>query len=155
MNTDRDEILKAAANGNAAALEFLRVFARRAHLVDDVADDVLRVWMPKELADAEMEWLLCLATNPFFQQFKAQLVPVMVLALSAWVDSGNFTGDRQDIVKGQWHEVVWLVALLTGGPQHMSTVSSQFREYDFELMIERRAATASQGDGKEANGTVR
>lgn len=143
----RDEILIAASNGNLQALEFLRVFARRAHWVDDVHDkqgkDPSAV-----IASAEAEWLICLSGNPFFLAHRAQLVPAMVLALNAWVDSNRNQpfqhggGQEQyermqiiaDVVKGQWHEVVWLVAWLTGGWDKMRAVSSQFRAYDIEAV---------------------
>lgn len=146
MNTDRkaepnrDEILTAAAHGNAAALEFLRVFARRAHWVDDLVDEYGDD-RPSEcgrMAAMESEWLLILTGNPFFLAHRAQLVPAMVLALNAWVDSeamraGGPAGRQAgDVVKGQWHEVVWLVAWLTGGWQHLRETSSRYRSYDFE-----------------------
>lgn len=131
----RDEILMAASNGNLQALEFLRVFARRAHWVDDVHDkqgkDPSAV-----IASAEAEWLLCLTSNTFFLAHRAQLVPAMILGLNAWVDSNAIQMDEKpvvrDVVKGQWHEVVWLVAWLTGGWDKMRAVSSQFRAYDIE-----------------------
>lgn len=136
MNTDRDTILVAASNGNAQALEFLRVFARRAHWVDDLADgdrsDRDGKFAVYRLAEMEAEWLICVSSNPFFLAHRAQLVPAMVLALNAWVDSDAHMGRVRDVVKGQWHEVVWLVAWLTGGWNKLRDTSSKFRAYDFE-----------------------
>jgi len=148
METNRDTILQAAANGNAGALEFLRCFARRAHWVDDLVDETKAGGSVDcgETAKAEADWLVCLASNPFFLAHRAQLVPAMVLALNAWVDSnratteaeqGGVNGLRQwaaqmDVLKGQWHEVVWLVAWLTGGWAKLRETSSRFRDYDFE-----------------------
>ena len=150
LNASRDDILKVAAHGNAAALEFLRAFATRAHWIDDLRDaDNLPEGgrhLAGDIAQRESEWLLTIAGNPFFLANRAALVPAMLLALNAWVDSesakcvaggGLREADRvlqvtRDIVKGQWHEVVWLVAWLTGGWQHLRATSREFRAYDFE-----------------------
>lgn len=154
MNVNRDDILTAAANGNAAALEFLRVFARRAHFIDDCCDDPPRKGVG-EMADAEAEWLVCLASNPFFLAHRAQLVPSMLLAMNAWADSEmpKFEWRSQrDVIKGQWHEVVWLVAWLTGGWDHLKAMSREFREYDFEPVKEPE----SGANGREVHhGTLR
>ncbi len=147
MNTDRDTILQAAANGNAGALEFLRCFARRAHWVDDIADAICERPAYK-VAEMEAEWLLCLASNPFFLAHRAQLVPAMVLALNAWVDSDNQKPMVRDVVKGQWHEVVWLVAWLTGGWNKLRATSSQFRAYDFES---EKVGKCESGNGSPAH----
>ena len=149
MSTEpnRDEILTAAANGNAAALEFLRAFARRAHWVDDLRDEPLAHTCHDTIAEMEAEWLLVLTANPFLLANKASLVPAMVLALNAWIDSENWQkpvdGPEQvrhraqvSVIKGQWHEVVWLVAWLTGGWEKMHDVSAKYRSYDFEPVNE-------------------
>lgn len=138
MTAQRDEILQAASNGNAAALEFLRAFATRAHWVDDLYDEILTHRELAVMAAMESEWLLTLSGNPFFLANRAALVPAMLLALNAWVDSEDIRGakrgspDFADVVKGQWHEVVWLVAWLTGGWRKMREVSGKYRSYDFE-----------------------
>lgn len=164
MSVNRDEILTAAANGNASALEFLRVFARRAHWVDDVVDgdgkgDIRDPLRGRPFADSmaayECEWLLTLSGNPFFLAHRAQLVPAMVLALNAWVDSNRSqgTGDRdqvvRDVVKGQWHEVVWLVAWLTGGWTTMREVSGKYRDYDFEGKEQKGTEGVKAGPNNE------
>jgi hypothetical protein len=135
----REEILMQAANGNKDALEFLRVYARRAHWVDDLCDrdklDVGAHYGANQLAPMEAEWLLMIAVNPFFQTHRPMLVPAMILALNAWKDSElpTFTYRAQrDIIKGQWHEVIWLVAFVTGGWEKMSATSRAFRAYDLE-----------------------
>jgi len=143
---DRDDILQAAAKGNASALEFLRVFARRAHWVDDVADLDLVGDIEEQLARHESEWLLTLSGNAFFLAHRAQLVPAMILALNAWADSGRFPATQRDVIKGQWHEVVWLVAFLVGGTLHLRDVTGKFRAYDVE---------EAESAGKELNGLLK
>ena len=132
----RERILVAAAKGNAAALEFLRVFARRAHWLDDVADgdklDFGARYSPHDIGDHESEWLLTVGGNPFFIAHRAQLVPAMILAINAWVDSDRFPDVQRDVIKGQWHEVVWLVAFIVGGLEHLKAVTDIYRVYDIE-----------------------
>lgn len=137
--TSRQTILAAAAHGNGPALEFLKAFTARAHWLDDLADgdkcDVGARPDPETIARHEFSWLLCLTGNAFFVANRAALVPVMALALNAWVDSGRaeFTKHRQcDVIKGLYHEVVWMTALLTGGWEALRMASSVFRAYDIE-----------------------
>lgn len=143
MKTDRDTILQAASNGNALALDFLRAFARRAHWVDDIADGDANRYesstqsplpTPEKLCEMEAEWLLMLAGNVWFIEHRAKLVPLMLQALNAWVDSQQFghKPDAQAVMKGMWHEVVWAVALCAGGKDHQRAVSARYRSYDFE-----------------------
>ena len=64
----------------------------------------------------EAEWIQQLTGNPFVLQHSARLVPVLLLGLNAWVDSNRLdAGPVRDVLKGQWHEGVHVVALLTGG----------------------------------------
>lgn len=134
----RIEILTAAANGNATALAFLMVFAERAHWLDDLVDEATKA-TAQQVAEAEERWIMCLATNTFFLTHRAALLPAMVLALNAWVHSEGVDNPvEQAVVKGQWHEVVWLVAWLTGGWMKLRDVSSTFRKYDVEEVPNER-----------------
>ena len=125
------DIISAAANGNGEALRFLNAFVRRAHWVDDVQDEKKRP-LPYRLAETEADWLLVLSGNQFFLAHRAQLVPVMLLGLNAWVDSHNLPAPEREGVRGLWHETVWLVAWLTGGWPHLREVTAKYREYDYE-----------------------
>lgn len=155
---DRDEILTMAASGNADALAFLRAFSRRAHWVDDLRDrDHIDItgnpnapwYCSHRFADEEANWLTAIAGNPFFLLHRAQLIPAMISALSAWADSESFPPEQQAVLKAQWHEVVWIVAWLTGGWRRMREVCRECREFDIEL-LEARAVPIER-----TNGTLR
>ena len=143
----KEAIIIIAANGNAAAQAFLEVFVRRAHYLDDLEDEpkVLRI------ADFESEWLFTLAGNPFFVAHREQLVPLMILALNAWADSNKMAaGPVRDVVKGLWHEVVYMTAFIVGGWPHLRAVTAAAREYDLEVL-----QGVSVTGREEANGTLR
>lgn len=162
---DRDDILQAAAKGNASALEFLRVFARRAHWVDDLKDgdklDAGATYSAEAFLKNESEWLLTLSGNAFFLAHRAQLVPAMILALNAWVDSERMPHPTCDVVKGQWHEVVFLVAWLVGGTLHLQEVTRKLRGYDFEAVkgnsrnSETQKPEMNRATGKALNGLLK
>lgn len=152
VGTDRDTILTAAAHGNAAALDFLRSFARWAHWVDDLADgDKLppghACYSAAVHAENECEWLLTLSANPFFLAHRAQLVPVIILALNSWVASEEWREQgldernlgRVEVLAGQANEVFWLVAWLTGGWMKLREVSRTYRDYDTEATGDQKA----------------
>lgn len=133
----RDEIIKAAAGGVAAAEQFLRVFAERAHLLDDVVDGDKLV-TDEMLAKSEADWLMQWTGNPWVREHSVRLVPVVLLALNAWVDSNRMpAGPVRDVLKGQWHEVYHLVGLITGGWTALRVLTSGAggREFDFEVPI--------------------
>lgn len=135
----REEIIKQSANGNTNAEMFLRVFLEWAHWVDDVADEPegSPVRNPEEIARVEAHWMIQLTSNPFFLAHKERLLPMILIGLNAWVDSNAMPpGTIQDVVKGIYHEVGALTALLTGGWAHLRHTTSKCREYDIEGPID-------------------
>lgn len=132
------EQLLEVTKGDENAANFLAAFQDKAHLLDDVLDqDHPR--SPDEHYMTELNWLLTLTSNPFVQQHSAKLVPVMALGINAWADSNVMQKsvkrrDRMaaDVVKGFYHEILWLVALICGGYDHMRVVSLKYRNYNFE-----------------------
>lgn len=131
MTNNLDEILTVAANGNQSALYFLRAYAQRAHWVDDVQDgQMLR--SPASIAASETDWLLTLTANHWFLAHREKLVPLMLAGLNAWADSHRFPPAQRDVIKGIWHETVWAVALITGGPEYQRQLTAKYREYDVE-----------------------
>lgn len=142
------ETITAASNGNLQAAQFLTVFARRAHLLDDLVDRDKPV-TGEQLAQAEWDWLVVLTGNPFFLAHKDRLMGVIAGALNAWLDSnvaGSFAPSpvaiTRDVLKGQWHDVLRLVALLTGGWQALRELSPCIRDYDWEVPLRKQSGAA-------------
>jgi hypothetical protein len=133
-----DEIITLACNGNQDAEKFCRAFVRWVHFVDDVidGDKVLKV---EEVAGANLDVILAFSENPFFSSYKLILMPLVIQASRAWVDSEDFVKrtDEQDrnashVLKGFYHEVVWHVAYICGGWEHMRAVTAACRSYDYD-----------------------
>jgi hypothetical protein len=150
MTAEQSYVIKEAAKGNPNAEEFLRCWFRRCHFVDDLhdwhRDDSLSAERAiglhpdprKRLADMEAEWLFCLAQNPFWLEHKATLVPLMLTAASAWEDSNRMPpGTVRDVLKAQWHEVVWATAMICGGWPHMRAVAARNRDFDIEMLTDQ------------------
>jgi hypothetical protein len=137
LNDQQIRIIMEAAKGDSNAEEFLRCFAERCHFVDDLYDYDWKDHAPNprsHLAQQEAQWLFCLSSNSFWLAHKATLLPLMLASVSAWEDSNAMSeGYTRDVLKGYWHEVVWMVAFIRGGWPHMRSMSGRNRDYDLEL----------------------
>lgn len=128
-----------AANGNEAAADFLIAFVAFCHLLDDVVDKDQPV-DDKRLARESLALIDALLLNPFVRDNAAVLWPLITVGFSAWLDSNEWERSDDvakrrdaDVVKGVYHEVVWLTARLCGGYEHMRAVSAKHREYDHDF----------------------
>jgi hypothetical protein len=137
---EREQIIELAAGGNEDAQRLLTVFVGFAHTLDDVVDGD-RAVPDDELLQGVLNWTCEAASNPFFQQHRAALLPVILLAVNSWLDANRWAraeDPRQrlaaDVLKGQYHEVVYLVAFLTGGWRALRALTAAAREYDFETV---------------------
>lgn len=126
------------ANGNKDAARFVQAFVCHCHVLDDVIDKDKPV-TDEVLIGTEASWLIELTHNPFFVANKAMLVPIILNAFNAWLDSNRMATSEDenvkrasDVVKGFYHEVCWQVALITGGWKHMRSITSEHREYDYD-----------------------
>jgi hypothetical protein len=77
-------------------------------------------------------YTLELAGNPFFQVNKGVLVGLMVQSANYWVASHDRNPTERDITKCFWHSVIYEVAHLVGGWEHMAEVTKKTLEFDYE-----------------------
>jgi hypothetical protein len=129
-----EQKIAAAANGDPNAERFLAVFAHRAHLIDDIVDRD-KVVNGIQIVNAEATWLCQMAANPFWLKHSVTLTPIMLLALNSWADSWDLPPPQCDVLKGQWHEVIYAVALLTGGWGKLRELTPAAREYDINVPV--------------------
>ena len=126
-----------AAGGDADAKRFLGTFVEFAHVLDDVVDK--EPVSDAELMRAVIRWTAEVSENPFFQRNRSGIMAVIVVSVNAWIDSNRWSARPDireriaaDVLKGMYHEVVYLVAFLCGGWERMRVLSELAREYDFE-----------------------
>ncbi len=141
-----DEIATYVCQGNKDAEKFCRSFVAYCHLLDDCVDrdqpcDAERV------ARESIDFIVQLSANPFFIAHKAQLIGLIIQGFRAWADSNlpkygdGITspsverGCERDIIKGYYHEVVYHVAAILGGWEHLRKVTEMCREYNFEHLM--------------------
>ena len=75
-----------------------------------------------------------LPNNTFFTRHKASLLPHHVTSLNAWIDSNDWMEKDKTrktyalVIRDQLTELGLLVAFLTGGNEHMRSISLQVRD---------------------------
>lgn len=114
------------------AVEFIVAIGNACEFFDDVVD------RDKDLPPAEAyKVLLDLTTqlpfNPFFEQFKGQLVPLLVVCINAWVNANELEqGTDEDknmafSLRLSGVELVLMSIYLLRGPEYMQGVSMEVR----------------------------
>lgn len=123
-----EAIIELAANGNEAARAFALAWWELCRMVDDVFDQDRNV-TDERLAVVQVRFFTEQAGNPFYLEHRAMLLGVMVLAFNAWLDANRLVGERRAVLSGMYHEVIYLVAYITGGWGHLRKVTGECRAY--------------------------
>jgi hypothetical protein len=126
------EIITLACKGNKDAENFCKAWVEFCHTLDDCVDRD-KPLSPSAVARAFTAYTLELAGNPFFQVNKGVLVGLMVQSANYWVASHDRSPTERDITKCFWHSVIYEVAHLVGGWDHMAEVTRKTLEFDYEL----------------------
>ena len=118
--TSTDAILEEAANGNPAALDFLRKLIKLSHRMDDVVD--CDITDRDQIVRVFMEVVTFYSVNEFFQMHKAHLYPIIICSMDNYANSVNWEGSTDDcrtrladVLRSTLAQVVHFVALLTSG----------------------------------------
>ena len=125
--------------GNAAAAEFCRAFLEWVHLIDDFIDaDVTHA--PEKVIRVNLEALLAFADNEFWLAHHATLLPLLISGVKAYADSNRWAAkpdfrDRatSDVLKSQYQEVLWYVAMICGGYSHYDAMTQKYRSYFYDV----------------------
>lgn len=138
----KNEDLIKLTNGNGLALQFVVSYVKFCHLLDDVVDLDQEV-TDKRVANETLGFIEQLIMNPWVKDHIVYLWPLIVVGANSWVDSNRLAKSKDkndriasDVLKGQYHEVVWFTARLCGGQEFMNEITTQFRAYDFEKQKE-------------------
>lgn len=129
-----------ACNGNESALQFLVLFNQYAHGIDDVIDSA------RDGAPKDPEFVLStfamgcnVFSHPFYQANIVRLQPVVYLITSAYADSVKWEkSDRDglrrtaDVLRFCGNEMVFAIAVICGGYEHLRTISPALREKSWD-----------------------
>lgn len=132
------QALTECANGNESAFRFIWSFYHGVHCIDDLIDKDKEL-QPEYVIRTMWSMLVNFADNEFFQQNKTYLMPVLTAAIHAYIDSERFVKSENvlervasQVLKSQYADVFFATAYLTGGADHMLTMSRRWRQYHFD-----------------------
>lgn len=139
-NLDFPKIFAEVSCGNQHAYDFCGAFLRWVHLIDDFIDGDKPLEDPEFVIRVNLEAMMTFAFNPFWQEHKAALMPLVIQGAKAYADSirwakrENFR-DRatSDVLKAQYQEVFWFVAKICGGYDHYDQVTQKYRDYHYDI----------------------
>lgn len=133
------ELLKLVCREDEGAMKFCTSFVAWCHWIDDLVDRD-KLWLPRDTVNVNLDALIAFSENPFFQKHKHQLLPLIIQSFRAYADSNEWEKrdnirDRRaaDIIKSTYHEVVWHVAYIVGGWEHLRDVTKHCRKFDYDF----------------------
>lgn len=137
--TEAERYFDEVCLGNKEAREFCLVFHSWVHWIDDAVDRT-RDYTVEETARLTLEAVFTFSENPFFQQHKESLIPLIVQSVLAWESSAEWE-KREDyrdyvasqVLKSYYHEVYWHVALIVGGWSHARKTIRDKRQIDYDV----------------------
>ena len=120
---------------NEVALKFVRLFADRAHYVDDIVDDEGQI-TDEDIIQRELAWMLALGQNEFYKAHSGFLMPLIIMGCNAWLDANQWEKSddpvkktHSDVIKSLYHEVVFACVYICGGWAALREFTKQHREY--------------------------
>ena len=129
------EAMQRVCLGNQDAVRFLSDITDVLHLWDDLID------RDHELADVHINkimWLalVALPRNPFYAQHFLALNSVLVTAIVNWqiatdVERTSHSDNEEVIafiIRSSYIDIITLVAVLCGGPEHATTIMREVRQ---------------------------
>jgi hypothetical protein len=129
----RDEKLREWV-GDPAAIAFFLAFCDACELFDDITDND----KPAEKSHINrvlFSLLTELPLNQFFEQWKRQLIPVIVTGINAWLDANELEGGDKNqkvfayVLRDWYVELLAVIIYLTKGRDYMRSVSMDIRHF--------------------------
>lgn len=124
--------------GNSDALKFIFHWNIYCHGIDDIVDGALSMRDPEVVVSAFAQANV-LYSLPFYQAHVARLQTVIALVANAYADSvmwedSHDKGQRimSDVLRFSGNEMLFAVALICGGYQHMRRVSAKLRNMSWQ-----------------------
>lgn len=131
-----EDAIKVTKGNNEAAV-FLIDYVAFCHLLDDVVDKDVPV-NDERLVKESLNLMGHFCINSWVKANSQVLFPLIVSGFNAWPDSNRMARSNvdaiktaSDVVKGIYHEIIYVTAYMCGGHEHMRMIGQQ-REYDME-----------------------
>ncbi len=141
MTFDRAFFLELCCADEAAA-EFADAFLRDAHLNDDQVDRD-RPLTAEYVARSRLNFLMVVSFSSFWAAKKVQLMPLIIQGAAAFADASEWAKrtdvqDRRaaDVLKAFYGEVLWHIAYICGGFDHMRAMQIKYREFNYDATDE-------------------
>jgi hypothetical protein len=133
-----EQELNELTKGNEFAARFIVTYIAFCHLLDDIHDKDKDVTDQRIVLEMMM-FLEQISLNPWVREHIHSLWPLIVASANSWLDANRWEKDidhhkrrSSDVLKGQYHEVIWFIAYLCGGFQHQQNITTRFRDYDYD-----------------------
>lgn len=133
--------------GNAAAAELCETLLRDFHLTDDICDGD-KALTDEALVFIRLGIMQTFSLNPFWLEHCRSISPLLIQASAAWLDANRFERGvlatradpaeaiqyrrGADVLKSQYGEVLWHIAFLCGGWNHMRELQREYRVFNFD-----------------------
>lgn len=122
-------------NNNEQAWDFVELFAKWSHQIDDIVDGDKDI-SDEEIVEMQLCWMMAVSGNPFYQANRAFLMPLLIMSSNAWLDANKWEKSEDkvkqchsDVLKSQYHEVIFACVYLCGGWKSLREFTSLHREY--------------------------
>ena len=120
--------------GDASAVHYVQMVGEASEFFDDLVDK------DKPISDGWIvsmmyKLLIDMHVNPFFSRYKNELVPIMSVAINAWLDANNLERgtdtqvSRAYVLRDLTIEILLHSIQLMRGRDHMRAVSLEVREF--------------------------
>jgi len=130
----RDELLATWLLGDFHAVECAVLLSEIAETWDDLIDQDVTVTADK-INRAFIAMLVRLELNPFFEQHRLTIMPVVYVSINAWLDANTQeSGVREERMAAFYlrnfsYEIINVIALCVGGWDHLRSISMDMRRF--------------------------
>jgi hypothetical protein len=120
--------------GDRNAVSFILMFFDVCEVFDDLIDKDKPV-TDEDIVRTLFNTLVDIPLNPFFAQFRHQLVPVIITGITAWLDANKLEkGSDNDkvfsyVLRDWYAELISFVIYLTRGRAYLQNVSLSVRTF--------------------------
>lgn len=120
--------------GNPAAVGFILSFFDMCEVFDDLIDKDKPV-TDEDIVRTLFNALVDIPMNPFYAQYRHQLVPVIITGINAWLDANKLErGSDNDkvfayVLRDWYAELISFVIYLTRGREYLRTISMEVRTF--------------------------